>query len=210
MSDYVTQIEDYLDYLFTYGPVWVYLLIFAACFIENIVPPFPGDSFIVAAGGLVAASRLDLVWAVVSVVVGGICSVMVWYYVARRFGRGFFQRRNFRFFSAADIEAVEARFERYGGWLLVVSRFVVGMRVLLIISAGIANYSTVRMVLYSTISYLLFGGALMYLGYALVENVDRIDYYFRTYSYIAWPIVVALILFFVFRRVQNIRNRNSS
>lgn len=207
MSEYVAQINEYLDVLFTYGPVWVYLIIALACFIENIVPPFPGDSFIVAGGGLVAASRLDPLLTLISIVGGGMLSVMVWFWVARRYGRDFFIKRNFRFFSAADIDAMEERFARSGGWLLVASRFIVGMRVVLIISAGIGNYSTARMVLYSGISYLLFGGCLMYLGYTLIEHVERIDYYFRTYSYIAWPIVVAIILFFAFRRVQKIRNR---
>lgn len=205
MSDLLVQINQYLDYLFVYGPGWVYLVIMAACFIENVAPPFPGDSFIVAAGGLVAVSRLDPYLSVLAVVGGGMASVMLLYALGRRYGRDYFIKKNFRFFSAADIEAVEARFARQGGLLLVASRFVVGFRVALAVAAGIGGYSAVRMFAYTLVSYLLFAGLLMYLGFKLVENLDRIEYYFRTYNYIGWPIVVALVATYLFRRFRAIK-----
>ena len=103
MSESFALINGYLDYVFTYGTFWVYLAIFVACFVENIFPPFPGDSFIVAAGGLVAVSRLDPAPAMLAVVGGGMCSVMLLYSFGRLYGREYFIRRNFRYLSAADI-----------------------------------------------------------------------------------------------------------
>jgi membrane protein DedA with SNARE-associated domain len=209
MSDYLNQINEYLDVAFTYGPFWVYLAIYIACFLENIVPPIPGDSFIVAAGGLVAAGRLELIPSMIAVIAGGMTSVMLIYFFARRFGRDYFMRKNFRLFSARDIMAVEERFARQGGILLVVSRFVVGMRVALIVAAGIGTYPASRMLFHCTLSYLLFASLLMYLGFTLIEHYERIEYYFRTYNYIVWPIVVALVAYFVFRRIRKIsRNKD--
>ena len=60
MSENPQQVSEWLDLIFSYGTFWVYLILFAACFIENIFPPFPGDSFIAAAGGLVALGKLSL------------------------------------------------------------------------------------------------------------------------------------------------------
>ena len=208
MSDYLAYVNEYLDVIFVYGPFWVYLAIFVACFVENIVPPIPGDSFIVAAGALVSVARLDPVWAMLSVIGGGMSSVMLIYLLARRYGRDYFIEKNFRLFSRRDIEAVEHRFARQGGLLLVVSRFVVGIRVALIVAAGVGSYRIVRMFFYMLISYLLFAGLLMYLGFKLVENLDRVEYYFRTYNYIGWPIVVAVVLVYLFRRIRKIRKGN--
>ena len=87
MSEHPEQINQLLDLIFAYGSVWVYLAIFTACFVENVFTPFPGDSFIVAAGGLVALGRLDLVLTIIIIVVGGIASVMLLYTMGRRFGR---------------------------------------------------------------------------------------------------------------------------
>ncbi|MBD3258348.1 hypothetical protein GF377_07930 [candidate division GN15 bacterium] len=208
MTEYLTQINVYLDQIFAYGPFWVYAVIFVACFMENIVPPIPGDSFIVVAGALIAADRLDVWQAMLAVNAGGMLSIMLYYALGRRFGRDFFLRKNFKFFSAEDILATERRFERWGGLLLVLSRFVVGFRVILAIAAGIGKYPAAKMFVYTLISYILFSGLLVYLGYKLVEHFDVIGYYFRTYNYIAWPLVFAIVAVFVYRRVKRIRERS--
>jgi len=202
MSDYLPQINEYLDLIFAYGAVWVYLAIFAACLIENLAPPFPGDSFIVAAGALVAVSRLDPYVSMIVVCAGGMTSVMVWYGLGRFYGRDYFARHNFRFITAKDVTLAEEKFARWGGLILVVSRFVMGMRVVLALAAGIAAYSAIRMFVYTLVSYVLFAGLLMYLGYKLVENLDRVEYYFTTYNYIVWPIVVALVAVYLFRHIR--------
>jgi len=208
MSEILIQINGYLDYLFYYGPLFVYAVIFVACFVENLFPPFPGDSFIVAAGGLIAVGHLDPVWSMLAVVSGGLGSVMLVFAIGRRFGRDYFIHKNFRYFSAADIDVVEARFTRYGGLLLIVSRFVVGMRVILAVAAGIGAYPALRMIFYTFMSYVLFASLLMYLGFKLVENFEQIEYYFTTYNYIGWPIVVAIIVLYLFRRNRKTRKGN--
>ena len=208
MSEILAQINGYLDYLFAYGPWLVYAVILAACFVENLFPPFPGDSFIVAAGGLVAVGRLDPLWSMLAVLIGGLGSVMIIYFFGRLYGRDYFMRKDFRLFSAADIEAVEVRFARHGGLLLIASRFVVGMRVILALAAGIGAYPARKMIFHTLMSYIMFAGLLMYLGYKLVENLDRIEYYFKTYNYIGWPIVVALVALYLFRRIQKTRKGN--
>jgi membrane protein DedA with SNARE-associated domain len=93
--------------------------------------------------------------------------------------------------------------------ILVVSRFVMGIRVVLALAAGIAVYSAIRMFVYTLVSYLLFAGLLMYLGYKLVENLDRVDYYFTTYNYIVWPIVVAVVAVYLVRRPRPVRKGNA-
>ncbi|RME25463.1 MAG: DedA family protein, partial [Candidatus Zixiibacteriota bacterium] len=175
MSDSIQAVNAFLDNLFVHGPWLVYLVILVACFIENIFPPFPGDSFIVAAGALVGLGRLQLIPALLTVICGGMASVMVLYWFGRRYGRDFFWRRDFKYFSRRDIEAVEKRLARWGGGILVISRFVVGIRAALAVAAGIGRYSSVRMFIYSTISYLLFAGLLMYIAVSLVENLEVIE-----------------------------------
>jgi len=209
MIDYLPQINLFLDHLFAYGVVWVYLIILVACVVENFFPPFPGDLFIVASGGLVALERLDAATAMVAVCAGGMTSVMILYAIGRHYGRDFFIRRNLRLLSAADIALAEVRFARWGGLILVVSRFVVGIRVVLALVAGMAVYPARRMFAYTLVSYLLFSGLLMFLGYKLVQNLDRIEYYFRSYNYVAWPIVVALIAVYLFRRLKYMRKGTS-
>lgn len=205
MGEDPVRINQFLDVIFSYGPFWVYLVIFAACFIENVFPPFPGDSFIVAAGALVALKRLDPALIVFLIILGGMGSVMLVYLLGKRYGRDFFIRRNFRYFSAADIIRVEGHFEKWGGLILVFSRFVVGFRSALALVAGMSRYDALKMLFFSTISYVLFAGLLMYAAMVLVDNLERIHYYFKTYNMIVWPILIILLALYIIRKFFSLR-----
>lgn len=207
MSENLAQIDHILDSLFAYGPFWVYCVIFLACFIENLFPPFPGDSFIVAGGGLAAASRLDPFLTFVLVIIGGMSSVMILYFLGRNYGREFFLRKNYRYFSSEDILKVEGKLLKWGTVILIFSRFIVGLRAALAIVAGIGRYRALKMFIYSTVSYLLFTGLVMYVSYKLVENFDKIEYMFRTYNRIVWPVVIAVLLFYVVRKVMAVKRK---
>jgi membrane protein DedA with SNARE-associated domain len=207
MSDSPQQIDQLLDYVFTYGPFWVYLVLFAACFVENLFPPFPGDTFIVAGGGLVAVHRLDMCATFAVIACGGLSSVMLLYWLGRRRGREYFIQKDFKYFTVADVRQIEYQFHRWGALILIASRFVVGMRAVLAIVAGIGCYPPGRMLAFSTVSYFLFAGLLMYLGAKVVENLNLIEYYFRTYNWIAWPIVIAIVLIVIGRKLRAVRRK---
>jgi membrane protein DedA with SNARE-associated domain len=202
MSDTLSQVNHYLDFLFTYGSFWVYLVLFAACFVENLFPPFPGDSFIVAAGGLVALSRLNIIPAFLVINVGGLASVMVMYYLGRRYGRDFFIRKDYKYFSADDVRKVEVKLSRWGAWLLMASRFIVGFRSALAVAAGIGRYPTGRMIIFSAVSYFAFTGLLLYIAVKLVDNLGVIERYFRHYDRIIWPILILAVLIYIFHRYR--------
>ena len=202
MGENPIQISDWLDTIFAYGPFWVYAAIFVACFIENIFPPFPGDSFILAAGGLVAVDRLSIVYASLMVLSGGLASVMLLHQLGVRRGRDFFVRRQFKYFTATDIDAMDARFQRYGALIIIVSRFVVGLRSALAVAAGISRYRTDKMLLFSAISYFLFGGLLMYIAITLVENFDLLMKYIKAYNLVLWPLVILFVVFVVWRKLR--------
>lgn len=208
MTDNPQQIGQWLNAIFTYGPIWVYVVIFVACFIENIFPPFPGDSFIAVAGALTAAGRLSGVVSFGLVVLGGMCSVMVMYAIGRRYGREYFMRKDFKYFSADDIRSFERGLGRWGALLMVFSRFVVGFRSAIAVGAGIADYPPFLMVVYSTVSYFLFAGLIFYLAAVVVRNLGHIRYYFETYNAIVWPIVVVAVAALVVWKIVKVRARN--
>lgn len=207
MGENPQQITQFLDSIFSHGTLWVYLLILAACFIENVLPPFPGDSFIVAAGGLVAAARLDFYVTFALIVGGGLSSVMLMYYLGRRYGRGYFLKKDFKYFSASDIIKVEGHLRNWGPVIIIFSRFVVGFRSVIALGAGVGRYHALKMFFYSLLSYLIFVGLLMYVAIAAVENFDRIEYYFRTYNRVVWPALIALAVAYVVHRFRRLRKK---
>ncbi len=207
MPESPEQIGQWLDQIFSYGVFWVYAALFVACFIENIIPPFPGDSFIAAAGALVASGRLTLATSFMVVLAGGMLSVMVMYVLGRRFGRGYFMEKDYKYFSAEDILKFEKNLNRWGPLLMIGSRFVVGFRAAIAVGAGIARYPAWWMVLYSLISYVLFTGLIFFLAMVVVDNLQLIGQYFRTYNMIAWPVVLGAVAAVIIWKVRRVRKK---
>lgn len=207
MSDSLIHINHFLDQVFSQGPWLVYAVLFAACFIENIFPPFPGDSFIAAAGALAAAGRLSFPLALLVTIAGGMTSVMLVYLFGRNYGRDFFLRKNYRYFSAEDVLRMELRLQKWGMLVILVSRFAVGLRSVLTLAAGVARYDSVRMLIFSAISYLAFSLLIMYLAASVVRNFEEIELIFVTYNRIVLPIIGAGILVFVGHRFWVLHRR---
>jgi membrane protein DedA with SNARE-associated domain len=66
------------------------------------------------------------------------------------------------------------------------------------------------MILYSTVSYLIFSGLVIFLSMKLVENLDRLKYYFEAYKAIVWPLVVLAVAMIIVRKVISTRKRQRS
>ena len=205
MTESAVHLHHFLDALFQYGAFWVYATLFVACFIENVFPPFPGDTFIVAAGGLVAIDRLDPIVSLLACAAGGMTSIVFVYTVGRRYGRDYVIRKNFKYFSAADVERIEQRLTKWGALILILSRFVIGVRSAISLAAGIGRYPIHKMFAYSLISYLLFAGTLMYLSAKVVDNVAVIERYFILYNKIIWPILGILLAAYVVFKYRKMR-----
>jgi len=203
MVDNLNQINEILDLIFSYGSFWVYTVIFLACFIENLIPPFPGDTFIIAAGALVAVNRIDLVISFLTVVTGGILSVMIIYYLGKNRGYAFFKKKNYRLFTSRDIDKSEIYFNKYGALIIIFSRFIVGFRSGLALVAGIGRYHIMKMFIYTLVSYILFVSLLYYISIITVENIDRLEYYIRTYNQIVWPLLILLVVFYIIFKMRN-------
>ena len=98
--EYVKQL---LNHLIEYGPVWIYLALVVASFIENIFPPFPGDFFTITGGAMAASfAELNIFLVFLAVYFGGIASTILVYYFGHRFGRSFFLAKNYKYFSSGD------------------------------------------------------------------------------------------------------------
>ncbi len=209
MIEQPAYIIEFLDSIFSFGTFWVYLVLFAACFIENLFPPFPGDSFIIAAGGLVALQRLDLTLTAATILVGGVSSVMLLYYFGAGYGRRYFQKKDYKYFSVKDIELMEVRLLKYGAIVLVISRFLVGIRSAVAVAAGVGRYPALNMFFYSTISYFLFTFVLMYLAIETVENFDVIIQFMDKYNLIVWPIMIMAVFSYILTKYVKFKREDA-
>lgn len=187
---------------------YIYFFLFGIAFMENLFPPIPGDTFTIIGGYLAATGKLALIPTVAVILLGTVSSVMVVYLIGYHGGHEYLARKNFRIFSVEDLAKVDRWFARHGAGTLLVSRFIVGGRVAIALGAGISKYPPERMLLFTTISTVVFQGLLVGLAYILHASVDSLVDGFNWYNKIilaVLAVVVILWLGFVVKRVWHER-----
>lgn len=198
-------VNDFLQGLFAYGPIWIYLALGAASFVENIFPPFPGDVFTLAGGALAASGWLNIFLVFLMVYLGGVTSCMLVYYLGYAYGREFFIRKNYKLISAQDIIKLQGWFNRKGAPLLILNRFIIGGRSAIALISGISKYSAIKTGIFLSISFWLFNGLLLFGSYLFVINFETIAYRYHLYEKIVWTIITVIIVIFVVVKIYRVK-----
>ncbi len=207
MWDLITAGFDELLLFISNTPTgYIYLILFSVAFIENIFPPFPGDTFTIIGGYLAALGKLNAFLTLGAVCAGTLLSVLLIYYISLRHGRAFFTRREYKIFNFDDIARVQRWFARFGAWTLIFSRFVVGGRVAIAAAAGMGGYPAGRMTIYSLVSAILFHGTLIALAFLMYAYIDDLVAGFNVYGKIILVIVSILIILWFALWIYRVRH----
>ncbi len=202
--------DELLTFVQNVDPQYIYLILFSVAFVENIFPPFPGDTFTIIAGYMAALGKLTVFSTLAAVSFGTFVSVMLIYYVSYRLGRPFLARKKYKFFNTRDMARVRIWFGRFGAWTLVFSRFVVGGRVAIAAASGMGRYPVGRMAVFSLVSAVLFHGALIGLAFLMHAYIRDLADGFSLYSKIILAIVAVLVILWVIIWLRRIRNGKTS
>jgi membrane protein DedA with SNARE-associated domain len=197
-------INEFLERLFAYGPIWIYLALVTASFIENVFPPFPGDFFTLAGGALAAGEWLNIFGVFAAVYIGGIGSTFLVYFFGKKYGREYFLKKDYKIFSAKDILYLEEWYLKRGPVLLIFSRFIVGARAVITVVSGISGYNAGKFWLFTSVSFWIFNGLLLFSSYIFVVNFNTIADYFRAYEKIVWPIIISCIILLIVWKILKV------
>lgn len=98
-----------------------------------------------------------------------------------------------RIFDRAHLEKVESWFRRYGEKVLVLSRFISGVRSVIALTAGVGNVNLKKMTVYTSISIVLWNGVILFSAFKVQQNWREILRMIQIYN----KIVLALVILFV-------------
>jgi membrane protein DedA with SNARE-associated domain len=144
---------------------WGYVGIFAGMLLEGLTIPFPGVTFVILGGALAAKLQLNY-WLVASLaVLGYSLGTFLPYYVARLGGRQMlYKYGKYVFLTHKKLELAESWFERYGNWVVCLSRpFFFGNYVSYL--AGLTKMNFSQFVVYTLLGTLPWCFLLIALGY---------------------------------------------
>ncbi len=182
-------------------PVWgLFLFTFVIAYIENIFPPSPSDVILVFIGSVVGIGTLSLIPTVIVATLGSMLGFSTAYWMGRTYGIEIVGRGWVPFVSVSLIEKVEAWFDKYHGWIIVVNRFLAGTRAVVSFTAGITKMKFPRTLVYCTISALAWNALLLWLGMQVGTRWRSVDAYLSAYGWITTIILVLGVIYWYVRR----------
>lgn len=185
-----------------------YLAVGGLIFVEDFGVPSPGETVLIAGAVYAGAGRLNVVAvglvgffaAVLGDNVGYLIGHLGGRPLALRFGR-------YVFLTEERLDRAESFFHRHGGKVVVIARFVEGLRQANGIIAGITRMAWPRFLLFNAIGAALWVGLWTCVGFLAGANItpvyDTISRY-QTYALVALLLLVAT---FVARHLLRRRGR---
>jgi len=170
-------------------------------FLENVFPPWPGDSFVVFSGFLSAQDHPPLpLWGVITATLAGNWAGA---FVMFQFGGRvlqFLKESNLsvlrNLYEKESLDQTFVWFEKNSIAIIILSRFSAGIRFFVSIVAGIIKMNFVRFLFLYTIAIFLWCGALIGGGYKLGQNWNQIIVILSIYNKLITILLVAILVGF--------------
>lgn len=189
--------EQVLEFIRYQNEFIIYGILLVSSFIENVFPPFPGDSVTLAGAYVAGEGNVGYAGVLISATSGGILGMIVLYYLGRVKGRRFIEKRNSRILGKTTLEKVEKLFGRYGDFIIIISRFLAGMRSAIAVAAGLGNVGFLKMTVLSLVSFLLWNSIIIGLMIVSKSNWQMIKGIVEQYTFIILMLGVCLVIVYI-------------
>ena len=153
------------------GP-WALLVVCFIVFAETgLLVGFllPGDTLLVITGLITFYPGIgfDIWWVCIFIAVAAFLGGEVGYLIGHKAGPRIFERKETGFFSIENVQRTNAFFARFGGFAVILARFVPIVRTFAPVAAGVGHMDYRKYSLYNFIGAAIWGAGLTYLGYLL-------------------------------------------
>lgn len=199
------NIQHTVDWIFTLSPLSIYLIFFSVAYLENIIPPIPGDILVVFGGYLAAEQVVRFSVVLGLTTISSVVGFMTMYAIGAHFGDKIEEQgRRFwlmRFIDVKYFDKAKRWMHRWGQRAVLANRFLAGTRSVISLTAGITKTKMWPTVINSAISSFLWNGILLWLGWLVNENWQVIGNYLNIYGrIILFLIIVAIAIRIIFYR----------
>jgi membrane-associated protein len=185
--DLVLHFDKYLPGIIeTYG-FWTYLILFVIIFCETglvVMPYLPGDSLLFVAGALAGAGYLNPEILIGTLILAAVLGDTVNYWIGNKVGVKLFDMQC-SFVKKDHLEKTHEYFEKYGGFTIVIARFIPFIRTFAPFLAGVG-----KMPYRWFLSYNIIGGILWILAFTLAGFFfGQMPIVKENFSYIIYAII---------------------
>jgi len=192
------------------GPLQHYGLwaIFVLVLLEDFGIPVPGETVLIAGAVYAGSGRLNVVAVAVVGFVAAVLGDNIGYAIGRFGGRAIVLRwGKYVGMTAERLDKAEDFFNRHGGKIITIARFIEGLRQANGIIAGIIKMHWLKFVAFNALGAALWVGTWVTIGYFAGQHIATIYHYITQYSYY---LLIVLAVAFVGYVVYRLRKRAKS
>ena len=187
------------------------LAILVLVFLEDFGVPVPGETVLIAGAVYAGAGRLNVVAVGCVGFLAAIAGDNIGYAIGRFGGRALVLRwGKYVFITEERLDKAEDFFHRHGGKIIVIARFVEGLRQANGIIAGIAKMHWLRFLVFNMLGAALWVGTWVSVGYFAGQHITTIYNYLTRYSYYALIAVAVAVAVWIVLRVRAARKRRAA
>jgi membrane protein DedA with SNARE-associated domain len=206
------MLEQLVEYAQTLDSTAIYLFLFVIAYLENVVPPIPGDLPVAFVGSLITFNDITFFGCVLSASVGSVLGFFTMYSIGRFIGFRLYQESGGKVrhkwveltkkvFPPEQFELVKEQFSRFGYWLIVANRFLAGSRAIISIAAGMSHLNIIAVHLCALVSAILWNILLVCGGYLLGSNWEKLGDYISAYGTILTVVVLVIVIALIVRAI---------
>ncbi len=209
MIDWLASFSELEDSLSIF---YIYLFLAFSAFVENVFPPWPGDTTTVVGGFLAYQGLVELPLCMLAVLSGNLGGALIMYFFGEKILLFLIilerKMEKPRFLKSMVAKLVSKRqlrrsrywFRKWGILFILFSRFSAGVRFFVSAIAGIFRMNLALFLASFSLAVLLWNSLLLWGGYKLGENWRQIEEWLRLYNAIVILLLFSFLLVWVFRR----------
>lgn len=201
-------------FLSTLAPVldhYGYLAVGGLVMLEDFGIPVPGETIMIAAAVYAGAGRLSVVVVGVVAFLAAVVGDNIGYLIGHFGGRALVLRYGkYVLLTEERMDKAEGFFRRHGGQVVVVARFIEGLRQANGIVAGTVRMPWHRFLLFNALGAALWVGLWTSVGYLAGNHIGTIYAEVTRYSLYVLIALVVLVLFLIGRSVLRRRRRRAA
>ena len=189
---------------------WGYLAVAGVIGVESFGVPAPGQTIMVAAAIYAGAGRLNIFAVAGIAFVAAVLGDNVGYWIGVRGGRRAVHRfGKYIFITPERLARAERFFARRGNRIVVVARFIDGLRQLNGVIAGITAMPWRTFLIYNAIGAALWVGFWTTVSYLLGTHIVEVVEHAHRYKWWAVAIIAVALVTYVTLHVRHIRRRRA-
>jgi membrane protein DedA with SNARE-associated domain/rhodanese-related sulfurtransferase len=186
--------NETIDLLVRHGIV----ILFAAVFIEQIGIPLPAAPWLLVAGALAGAGKMNWFLALGTAAISSLLADLIWFYLGRNYGSrvlGLLCRISLEPDSCA--RRTQNLFTRHGMRGLVLAKFIPGLSTLAPPLAGSSGVTVPRFLFFDGLSSVLYGGCFLLVGLLFSKQLEQVISALAGLGRSAFGVVAGLVAVYI-------------